>query len=699
MRLLVALLLVFCSLAATAQLREFDTSPILDPGTHVVQANAEFPDYAILLVYTTFDNLTFRSSMSAIGKTTYNAASGRYEILVEARKQVIFVAAPGFIESPVGTISPSPKQAMYFKVDEKLANALSGRGTIEIQSDPSDATILLNENETVYRTPSTREFPAGPVQISLRKSSYLNFDTVVRVKPNERVALHAYLTPAWAELSVNARPGDATISIGNHTAVGSMNLVGASGGLVPGTYTLRVERASHRTYSQTITLRAGQQLTLSPVLEEIRGRLNVTTQPAGASVRIGDRYVGQTPLQTDLLVGTYAVRIEKAEYSAIEQTVTIRENQTEYVNPAMTRGKQITINSLPEGAQLSIDGRLVGGTPRTVLLTFGGHKIEVRNGTAHESENIQVADGGQTGYTYDVRETVRFTVTSRPSDAAVYLDGQAMGITPLTLRAKTGSATLRVGKEPRWAEESRDVIISESANFDFQLSRDPAWDEKRTARLNKIYPDGGLFELFRGPLQYMNRADRPYLVLPSLMKLYLMSDKFTRGESGATAFFAIGLFGETQVNKNFMYYEIGSASLGFAFANPTHRFRLIVEGRAGYSYEWNYNQEKIKLGTREVSAWMLDTSGKIDRSKDEPVKSMLTPGMLRVSVDLLLFGKTYLEVSAGAMMRTEKAKWYYTDEVKSSASTFTDPTPVTNSKLPTWPGTDLDTFWAVGLRF
>ncbi|MEJ0030718.1 MAG: PEGA domain-containing protein [Bacteroidota bacterium] len=240
----VALLSILISSSAIAQLREFDASRIQDPGTHIVQASVEFPDHAIVLVYSTFDNLTFRSSMSAIGKVTYNAGSSRYEVLIQPVKQILFVAAPGFIETELGTVSPTAKQAIYYKVDERIQNIPSGKGTIEIQSDPSSATIFINDFETAYKTPSSHEINAGTYSISLRKPTYLNFDSVVRVKPGERIAFHANLTPAWAEVSITSKPADATISIGNRTAVGVMNLQGSQNGLTPGTYTLRVERAS-----------------------------------------------------------------------------------------------------------------------------------------------------------------------------------------------------------------------------------------------------------------------------------------------------------------------------------------------------------------------------------------------------------------------------------------------------------------------
>src|ERR1041385_7130467 len=121
----IVFLFVLMSTTGFAQLREFEVSTREDPGTHVVQASAEFPEDAIVIIYSAFDNLQFRSSMSAIDKATYNVASHRYEILVQPLKQLIFVNADDFIEIKVGTINPEPKQVIYYEVSEKLKNSIS----------------------------------------------------------------------------------------------------------------------------------------------------------------------------------------------------------------------------------------------------------------------------------------------------------------------------------------------------------------------------------------------------------------------------------------------------------------------------------------------------------------------------------------------------------------------------------------------
>lgn len=88
------------------------------PDVAVVQANTQWPDDALLLVYSSLDGVQFRSSMGAVDKQTYNNTAGRYEILVKPLKQMIFVAKPGFMELKIATINPNPKDVFYYQIEE-----------------------------------------------------------------------------------------------------------------------------------------------------------------------------------------------------------------------------------------------------------------------------------------------------------------------------------------------------------------------------------------------------------------------------------------------------------------------------------------------------------------------------------------------------------------------------------------------------
>jgi len=105
---------LFPPLLTNAQLKEFEVSEMERPDVSVVQANSQWPDDALLLVYSSLDGLQFRSSMGAVDKQTYNNTAGRYEILVKPVKQMMFVAKPGFMELKIATMQPQPEGCFLF---------------------------------------------------------------------------------------------------------------------------------------------------------------------------------------------------------------------------------------------------------------------------------------------------------------------------------------------------------------------------------------------------------------------------------------------------------------------------------------------------------------------------------------------------------------------------------------------------------
>ena len=99
----------------TAQLKEFEVSEMDRPDVPVVQANVDFPDDAIMLVYSSLKDLNFRSSLGAIDKVSYNSQSNRYEVFFKPNKQMLFVYASNFVEQKIETFNPNPKDELFLK--------------------------------------------------------------------------------------------------------------------------------------------------------------------------------------------------------------------------------------------------------------------------------------------------------------------------------------------------------------------------------------------------------------------------------------------------------------------------------------------------------------------------------------------------------------------------------------------------------
>ena len=112
------LLFLFVHNTVFAQLKEFEISPLPKPEVSLIQANTEFGEDALIIIYSSLTNLNFRSSMGMIDKQSYNPQSNRYEILVRPVKQILLVFSNGFMEGTISTINP-------IEIQESAKNSLN----------------------------------------------------------------------------------------------------------------------------------------------------------------------------------------------------------------------------------------------------------------------------------------------------------------------------------------------------------------------------------------------------------------------------------------------------------------------------------------------------------------------------------------------------------------------------------------------
>ena len=110
------------------------------------------------------------------------------------------------------------------------------------------------------------------------------------------------------------------------------------------------------------------------------------------------------------------------------------------VTPAKPEGA-LTVNSRPEGAQVTVDGILRGVTPLKLTLPVGDHTLELQNGAATRSIPFAVQAGVVVSQYIDLAPAAppaaaavgRLEITSDPAGARVTVDGSARGVTPVTL--------------------------------------------------------------------------------------------------------------------------------------------------------------------------------------------------------------------------------------------------------------------------
>lgn len=331
MRLIGLLILGFFPCCLQAQLREFIISEMPRPEVAVVQANTQFPDDALVLIYSAIENLEIRSSLGAIDKVSFNSSASRYEVLVKPIKQMLFAAKAGFIEAKITTLNPNPKDVFYFKVEalEKVAPVEKNPGILKINSIPVGADIFMNGVQILNKTPFIGNATPGLIKVKIRKKKFEDVDTSLVLRSDDSTRLDVNLKPINLWLNVNSFPEGALV-----------NIDGKEIGKTPVSKEIEFSKSSE---SKTINLQLtaqgcephNQQIQLSPSsnpkdvdikLSRLKGKFNISSDPPGADVFINNVFKGNTPLVSTLDYGTYEVFVSMDGYAASAKRQLIIEN-------------------------------------------------------------------------------------------------------------------------------------------------------------------------------------------------------------------------------------------------------------------------------------------------------------------------------------------------------------------------------------
>lgn len=188
-------------------------------------------------------------------------------------------------EEPIGTDvtvsqpatpAPTPTQAPAAAAATPAPEPSPESGRLLVRSVPSGATVMLNGRERGTTPATIRDLPFGSYTIAVSRSGYQSREQKVAVSTSVparevtieltpvRAAAPAASAAATGSVYVETRPTGATVSIdGRVVGQAPMRVPELS----PGSHSVRVELAGHKTVTTTVVVRAGQQTPLRVSLE------------------------------------------------------------------------------------------------------------------------------------------------------------------------------------------------------------------------------------------------------------------------------------------------------------------------------------------------------------------------------------------------------------------------------------------------
>jgi len=249
--------------------------------------------------------------------------------------------------------------------------------------------------------------------------------------------------------------------------------------LQPGEHSVSVRAERYLPFGDVIAVAGlGQHEELYVQLVRRWSNVEVTSEPAGATIFAGENRVGETPAVIELLEGTHQISVVRDGFRAWDGTVTAQPNMDQVLpliqlQPANAK---LLVNSIPRAANVTVDGRYRGQSPITLALSPGvDYDIGLsKAGYGATSRRVRLQAAASDSITVDLSaRTGSLTVNVQPADATVFVDGRARG---------NGSTTLRLSSAPHRVEVRKTGYQSWSRT----VTPRPGYPQTVTAQLRSL---------------------------------------------------------------------------------------------------------------------------------------------------------------------------------------------------------------------
>ena len=300
----------------------------------------------------------------------------------------------------------------------------------------------------------------GNYTVNVRKEGYYDVVQTFVVGDEKSMTVELAMRKKPGRLRVTVEPPvDAVVTV-DEGQVGKAPFGPVE--LEPGEHTVRVESERFLPFSGIVSM-PGLDLLENLHVQLVPRWADVTihSEPPGATILAGGQEVGVTPATIGLLEGTHELTLVKDGFSAWDGSVVAEPNVAQELPliPLQAADARLVVNSIPRGANVTVNGRYRGQSPITLSLTPDiDYEIGLsKAGYGVTRRNLRLESNASESITVDLSARLgTVTVEVQPDDATVYVDGRARGRGKTTVRLSAAPHTIAV-KRTGYADWSRAV--------------------------------------------------------------------------------------------------------------------------------------------------------------------------------------------------------------------------------------------------
>lgn len=236
---------------------------------------------------------------------------------------------------------------------------------LRITSTPAGARIIVDDEPTNFRTPTTFPLPEGPHRVMLSLAAHRNWEGRVRIEPGTTTQVGATLAAVGTgSIGVASTPPGALVLLDGEST--DLRTPATISELAVGTHTVLLQLEGFEPWSQAVAVRPGRHFPFQAQLVPVRlasGKLDVRSHPAHALVALDGVPSGKiTPaLLAEVTAGSHTLELSLAGYRPWSDAVLVEEGRTREVLvrlrrlPAQEAG-HARIETDPPGASITLDG-------------------------------------------------------------------------------------------------------------------------------------------------------------------------------------------------------------------------------------------------------------------------------------------------------------------------------------------------------
>jgi formylglycine-generating enzyme required for sulfatase activity len=215
--------------------------------------------------------------------------------------------------------------------------------------------------------------------------------------------------------------------------------------LLPGSYELHMELEGHFPLQEQIEVTAEKGQQFGFTFSRLPDLLTINSEPAkGAMVSLDEIEVGQTPLgNIKLLPGEHHLQISLPRYQAYSEILQIEGggNTLDITRQLVPAWSEVSINSMPAGATVSVDGEERGITPAVMEIIEGKHTLTIK-AAGYNAWNTSLELTANQPLVLPMATLEKadglLIVNTRPQKANILVDGQFTGQSSLELNLAPG---------------------------------------------------------------------------------------------------------------------------------------------------------------------------------------------------------------------------------------------------------------------